>query len=95
MTNIDPNFYDELKERTAKLLESIEPAPTPNETVYRIMRKQEDGDWSMMVSAKGKSTYSTLGAARGALTQIKDFHWNRDREFKIQETEVNWRDVQD
>ncbi len=63
--------------------------------VYRVLRQQDDGDWTVMVSAKGKSTYKTLGAARGARTQYLTDSWNRRRAFKIQETEVNWVDVQD
>ncbi len=66
-----------------------------SETVYRIVRQEPDGDWKVMVSAKGKSTYKTRGSARGARTQYLQDYWNRRTVLKIQSTTVNWVDVDD
>jgi hypothetical protein len=67
--------------------------------IYRIVERSspdQEWRWSYRGGYKGPRTYLSAGAAKGAITQIKNMfsRWGGGRtEFKIQRAPLSWEDV--
>lgn len=68
------------------------------EELFRVMyRSTTDGAWSLHSGSKGTTSYGSVGAARGAVTQFRKQtdRWQMYRyEYKIQRAPVGeWEDI--
>lgn len=71
--------------------------------IWRIMyRHSEDDEWMKHPGGKGNGHYTTIGAAKGAITHFKkqaNWYWpagNVDTtKYKIQSSPLEWSDVEE
>lgn len=65
------------------------------DVIYRVLYR-EQGDWRLHTGQRGTNIYTTLPAAKSAIThfQKRDRYYDYSgREYKIQSSAVNWADL--